>query len=310
MATSASASQDKSPLLSAARAAATEQRVRRLLSAILFGALIAIVSFILDIYLTRGGISLPDTSLNNLLVGFLAGLLAYTWTTAAAEKHQGELTIEKLKHEAVLRERNRIAQDIHDTVSQGLAGIVYQLEAAEDFSAESPGGTKHLERARELARDTLKELRQAVWNLRADALQRESFAGAIVFLAKRLTEGTPVRVDFSIRGFPRHLPPEIEEGLLRIVQEAFANIIKHSKASKARIEMALSDGQIQLCVEDDGCGFAPRDSSVRNGFGLTSMRERAQALGGLWWVYSQPRHGTQVQSIMPLDPAVNGGTHP
>jgi signal transduction histidine kinase len=283
---------------------------KRALLAMAFGGFIFAVSYALDYYLASHGTAPSATLLDNFLVSFLAGLLAYTWTTAAAETHQDELSVEKLKHEAVLQERNRIAQDIHDTVSQGLAGIVYQLEAAEDFSAESPGGTKHLERARELARETLKELRQAVWNLRPDALQQESFAGAIVFLAKRLTEGTPVRVDFSIRGFPRHLPPETERGLLRIVQEAFANIIKHSKASNARIEMALTDGQIQLCVEDDGCGFAPMDSSVRNGFGLTSMRERAQALGGFWWVYSQPRHGTQIQSIVPLGRAVNGGTHP
>jgi signal transduction histidine kinase len=308
MAIPASASREKFPLVSSSLTK-TMGRKRALL-AVALGGFIFVVSYALDYYLASHGTAPSATLLDNFLVSFLAGLLAYTWTTATAEKHQDELSIEKLKHEAVLRERNRIAQDIHDTVSQGLAGIVYQLEAAEDFSTENSEAANNLERARGLARETLKELRQAVWNLRPDALQQESFAGAIVFLAKRLTEGTPVRVDFSIHGFPRHLPLEIEEGLLRIVQEAFANIIKHSKASKARIEMALTDGQIQLCVEDDGCGFAPRDTSVVDGFGLTSMRERAQALGGLWWVYSQPRHGTQVQTIVPLRQPVNGGTHP
>jgi two-component system, NarL family, sensor kinase len=166
-----------------------------------------------------------------------------------------------------------------------------------------------LERARGLARETLKELRQAVWNLRPDALQQGSFAGAVVHLTKQLTEGTPIRLDFSFRGFPPHLPPETEEGLLRIVQEAFANVLKHSGASKVRVEMALTDGQIQLCVEDDGCGFAPGEVPVHDGFGLTSMRERAQVLGGLWWVYSQPRHGTQIQSIVPIRWESHKGTH-
>lgn len=288
---------------------AVRQRAKRLLLALAFGALIFVVSYVLDIYMTRHGISIAGTLLDNLLVALLAGLLSFAWATVTAEKYQTELSIEKLKHDAVVQERNRIAQDIHDTVSQGLAAIAYQLEAAKDAFVERPEAAKHLEQAQGLARETLKELRRAVWNLRPDALEQESFASAVVFLAKHLTEGTPIQVDFSIHGFPRHLSPEIEEGLLRIVQEAFANIMKHSKANKARVEMALTDGQIQLCVEDDGCGFAPEEISVRKGFGLTSMRERTQALGGLWWIYSQPARGTQIQTVVPLRQRAGKGDH-
>lgn len=299
---------DPSAIASSQRAA-VRHRNKRVFWALAFGGLIFVVSYSLDLYLNLHGVSLAGTLVDNVLVALLAGLLSFAWATATSEKHQSELSIEKLKHDAVVQERNRIAQDIHDTVSQGLAGIVYQLEAARDFNVERPEAAKHLEQAQGLARETLKELRRAVWNLRPDAVRQESFTAAVVFLAKHLTEGTPIQVDFSIHGFPRHISPEIEEGLLRIVHEAFANIMKHSKANKARVEMALTDGQIQLCVEDDGCGFAPEEVSVRRGFGLTSMRERTQALGGLWWVYSQPKRGTQVQSVIPLQQDAGEGDH-
>jgi signal transduction histidine kinase len=131
-------SQDKSSQGPSARAAVMGVRAKRVLSATAFGAFILLVSYYLDVYLTRLGISLSATLLDNFLVSLLAGLLAFAWATAAAEKHQSELSLEKLKHEAVLRERNRIAQDIHDTVSQGLAGLSTSLKPPRIFSPKGP----------------------------------------------------------------------------------------------------------------------------------------------------------------------------
>ncbi|MGB7284786.1 MAG: sensor histidine kinase [Candidatus Acidiferrum sp.] len=274
---------------------------KRLFIGLLFGASISLVGWAVDIYFGRIGISADDIFLNDFLLGIIAALLAYAWVTLQAERHLREQTRQGIKQEAVLEERNRMAREFHDTVAQRLAGIVLQLEASEDFlSGVHPAAQKCLLQAAALAREGLAEAREAVWNLRPKALRGNNLPGAIARLAKNLTEGTPIRVAFAFGGSAREVPGNIEKDVLRIGQEALNNVVKHAQASKVNVNLTLTEEQLQLEVEDDGLGFATEIRSVDARFGLTSMHERAKALGGTCQIYSQPGQGTKVQTVVPV----------
>jgi signal transduction histidine kinase len=212
------------------------------------------------------------------------------------------------KQSAVLHERNRMAQEIHDTLAQGLAGIVVQLEAAEDVLSGSPDDARaHIGRARTLARESLGEARRSVWALRPQALESGDLATALRHFAGQLTTGTPIIVEFSQRGTPCRLSPEAEFHLLRIGQEALTNAVKHAQAGKIRIELVHDAQGVQLSVQDDGRGFGPRQQSSNRGFGIISMNERAERVGAQLTIFSEPGLGTRVVAMFPTRADGSGG---
>ena len=101
----------------------------------------------------------------------------------------------------------------------------------------------------------------------------------------------------------RPLPPEIEKVLLRISQEALSNVVKHAQAREVQVELILDSQRARLCVKDDGLGFEPQEDG--GSFGLTSMQDRAKALGGVWTIRSEPGRGTEVQASIPIPPTIN-----
>jgi signal transduction histidine kinase len=208
---------------------------------------------------------------------------------------------ERGQQSAVLEERNRMAQEIHDTLAQGFTGIVVHLEVAEDaLAGDSDEARAHLRRAQDLARQSLAEARRSMWALRPHALEASDLAGALKNLADRLIAGTPIQVKFSVRGVSRPLPVKVEANLLRIGQEALTNVLKHAHAKEVRIELSFDGEAISLGVSDDGVGFNPSLRVAKAGFGLVGMRERAQGIGGELTLTSQPGHGTQVLVAVPL----------
>ena len=216
---------------------------------------------------------------------------------------------ERGQQSAVLEERNRMAQEIHDTLAQGFTGIVVHLEVAEDaLSGDSEEARTHLRRAQDLARQSLAEARRSVWALRPHALEATDLAGALKSLADQLTAGTPLQVKFSIRGTTRPLPAKVESNLLRIGQEAVTNVLKHARAKEVRIELAFDGEAICVGVSDDGVGFDPSLKAADAGFGLVGMRERAHGMGGKLTLISQPGRGTQVLVAVPLPTQESGVT--
>ncbi len=192
---------------------------------------------------------------------------------------------------AILRERNRMAREIHDTLAQGFTGIVIQLEAAEDTLTEAPPTARdHLSRARALARESLAEARRSVWALRAEN-QLDLFT-TLRRQAASLTAGTKIIVHVTQDGVPRPLPENLEQSMLRIGQESLTNALRHGKASQVWIRLSFASESVELKVEDDGIGFDPATST--NGFGLTGMRERAEELGGTLQIAAVPGRGTTV----------------
>lgn len=203
----------------------------------------------------------------------------------------------------VLEERARLAREIHDTLAQGFVGISSQLDAVAMSmpSQESPART-YLELARRMARHSLTEARRSVMDLRSSTLEGQDLAQAIESGTKQLTAGTGVDISVEVSGPVKELPPEMEQHLLRIAQEAVTNVLKHGQASRIWVKLHLEARRLFLKIADDGRGFDQHDVFLSRGghFGLLGMRERAERLGGEFKLASHPGEGTQVEVTVPL----------
>lgn len=187
---------------------------------------------------------------------------------------------EQQQQSVVLEERNRMAREIHDTLAQGFTGITIQLEAAEDALADAPQRAQfHLARARELARYSLNEARRSVQALRPELLVHRDLAGAMAQVVAEITAGGAADVRFHVSGEPCPLPPDVEDQLLRIGQEAMANALKHGQPRRVDTTLAFDDDAVRLCVKDDGRGFDVQRMGDSHGMGLRGMSERAERVG-------------------------------
>lgn len=220
-----------------------------------------------------------------------------------------EITARKeseVQFKAVLTERTRLAQELHDTVEQTLTGIALQLNAASKLHGRNPENSlHHLELARSLMSKSQVEIRQSVWDLRSRANEKFDLPTALAEGARQITYGTKVQVHLVTKGEPQFLPEIVEENLLRIGQEALANIIKHSGAANAHIELQFERRQVSLQVLDDGVGF-DREKAAGPGeghFGLLGMSERSKRLGGRFILSSKPGEGALVRVEIPLNPS-------
>jgi signal transduction histidine kinase len=206
------------------------------------------------------------------------------------------------KEAAVLMERTRIGQEIHDGLAQAFTGILLQLGAVEEFPSCRKRGSElavTLSRIRELARDGLAEARRSVMALRLDQTRRAGLELALRQLAERSTVPGGVTCTFEGGGITTGLKPEHEHELLRIAQEALSNAVRHARPRAVTITMSEESGHWTLAVADDGVGMEQSpELSARQGFGLASMRQRASAIGGDWRIESQAGRGTRVSVRM------------
>ena len=200
---------------------------------------------------------------------------------------------------ATMRERNRMARELHDTLAQGFTGILLQLEAVDSALSTSGVDTarERIELARTLARDSLAEARRSVWSLRPQALEHQDLPAAVRdtvrALIRTLDDGPAVR--FRTVGEARPLRPELETDLLRVAQEAVTNASRHAGARNVALELRYDPAAVELRVDDDGHGFPVGQPTVRadgGGFGLTAMRERIERHGGELGVHSTAGVGT------------------
>ena len=219
-----------------------------------------------------------------------------------------EMTARKeseLQFKAVLTERTRLAQELHDTLEQSLTGIGLQLAAAGKLSLSQPDAAiHHLELARNLITQTQVEVRRSIWDLRSRELEQFDLPSALLRSARQITEGTNTQVEVETKGQVQGLSEIVEENLLRIGQEALTNVVKHSGASLVKIELEFGPQGVVLQVSDNGCGFNLEDGvhSKANRFGLLGMSERAKRLNGRIVLTSSPGGGTTVQVEIPSSP--------
>jgi signal transduction histidine kinase len=205
------------------------------------------------------------------------------------------------RHAAVLSERNRISQEIHDGLAQAFVGILMQLSAAEGCPGEGPLAAI-LVRIRDLAREGLAEARRSVLALQPGEPRAGGLALALRQLAERSTIIGRLQCDFEGAWPPGRVAPEQEHELLRIAQEAVSNAVRHAQPRRVQIALSVAADHLQLSVTDDGRGMHELpEIYAQQGFGLTNMRERAQAIGGEWQLYSRPGEGTRITVRVPKD---------
>ncbi|MFC3503010.1 sensor histidine kinase [Micromonospora krabiensis] len=206
----------------------------------------------------------------------------------------------------VTDERQRMAREIHDTLAQGLTGIITQLEAAGQARDRRADWQRHVDRAITLARESLSEARRSVRAVRPEALESARLPDALAELAGRWSTMNEVRAEVSVTGDARPLHPEIEVTLLRAAQEALANVGRHAKASRVGLTLSYMEDVVTLDVRDDGAGFDPGDLPAPRrpdgGYGLTVMRQRVTRVGGELAVESEPGGGTAVSASVPALP--------
>ncbi|MBB2947021.1 signal transduction histidine kinase [Actinoplanes lutulentus] len=200
----------------------------------------------------------------------------------------------------ILQERQRMAREIHDTVAQGLTGIIAQMRAAEQRHEVPQEWRRPFDAVTRLARESLTEARRSVDALRPETLATVRLTGALSEAAERWSalHGLPVTV--TTTGTPRPVAPDAEFALLRTAQEALANIAKHAEATRAGVTLSYLGDEVALDVLDDGSGFAVGGRS--EGHGLTIMRQRVEEHGGTLRIESEPGAGTGISARIPLLP--------
>ncbi len=202
-----------------------------------------------------------------------------------------------IENQATLQERNRIAREIHDSVGHALTAQSIQLEnvavwLSEDFNRAQ----QHLQKARGLGKEALQNVRQSVATMRQPPLQGQSFNDAIKKLVQEFERNTGIHATMQIQAM-QGLPADIAIALYRIVQEAMTNIAKHSQATHVSLTLSENARELELIIEDNGQGFDPTQNTT--GFGLQSMRERTEALGGLFYLSSHPEEGCRLRVNVP-----------
>ncbi|HEY2084364.1 MAG TPA: histidine kinase [Verrucomicrobiae bacterium] len=210
----------------------------------------------------------------------------------------------QLQFRAVLAERTRLAQELHDTLEQTLTGIALQMDAASKSLARAPADTdRFLEMARNMVAQGQVEVRRSVWDLRSRALEQFNLPSAMHTSAKEVTNGTGTHVAVEARGLVRPLPEIVEENLLRIAQESVTNVVKHSGATTAKVMIEYAANSVRLEIEDNGKGFstANHPGPAEGHFGLLGIRERATRLRGTVSFHSTPGKGTLVQVDVPVE---------
>lgn len=222
---------------------------------------------------------------------------------ARVQKQTSEL-LEQSRETAIIEERARVARDIHDTLAQGLTGIVVQLGAAQRAMQVSPEqAAPHMQLAQDMARQALAEARRSIWNLRSPNLERGELGDALSGLAQRASNDT-IQVKFETRGDEWDLNTEVESALLRVAQEALVNTGKHANATQVTVLLEYLLDAVRLTIHDNGKGLddhALNDANAvkhaTSGFGLMGMRERIAQWGGHLELSNQD--GAHVEATIP-----------
>ncbi|WP_127480096.1 sensor histidine kinase [Nocardioides pantholopis] len=195
----------------------------------------------------------------------------------------------------VQEERQRLSREIHDTIAQSLAAVLAQLQAA----AQDPDPRPRIARATELARAALAEARRSVMDLAPVPLTEAALPEALDGIVRGWAADHAARTDLVVTGDVRPLHPEVEATVLRVTQEALANVARHSGAARVGVTLSYDGEEVVLDVRDDGVGFDPEQPAGGSSFGLRGMRARAERLAGTLGVESRPGTGTAVSVRLP-----------
>lgn len=228
---------------------------------------------------------------------------------AEAHKKLAESVVQE-QELAVLRERTRLAREMHDTLGHALVLVSVKLEAAQRLRERDPQRCEQeLETTKDIVRETMKELRASIAHLRSPALEREPACRAISRYAREMAKRVGLHVSYDLHPDIEGLSEQIEETLWRVGQEALTNVEKHAHANNVVIHISRQDGTVLMRIEDDGVGLPwehcqeHQDGSVTSPeghYGLRGMAERVENLSGRFSLRSNREHGTVVEVELPL----------
>jgi signal transduction histidine kinase len=207
---------------------------------------------------------------------------------------------EQTRELSILSERNRLALELHDAVSQRLFGLVLEAESAETLlDRDAATAREQVAKLKALAQEAREELRSLVFELRPPDLERDGLCGALRKHVELVQRSQPVEVALELdAGLDR--APARDRELLRVAQEAIHNSLRHARAEHLAVRLRREDGRLVLEIEDDGVGFDPAAGGLRaTHLGLTSMEERARRVGGRLEIHSAPGAGTRVRLEAP-----------
>lgn len=229
------------------------------------------------------------------------GQLAYNLNQMAQEL---ESLLDTRRELVQIEERNRMARDLHDSVKQQAFAASAQISAARKFLARNPNkALENIKQAERLTNALRKELTNMIQELRAPALEGKGLATALQDYGHSWSRQNEIELDIRLQG-ERPLPLDIEQTVFRIVQEALANVARHSNADKVEIELVYTSMELTCMIRDNGRGFDPTQASL--GFGIRSMQERAKSLGSQLNLESAPGEGTIITFALKLN---NGLSH-
>ena len=238
---------------------------------------------------------LPITSKDEI------GALSHALNTMAKELREHE---ESLKGTATIEERERLAQELHDSIAQDLALIHLKLAEVESgiHSTGNPAAEETVREVRKIAGDSYENVRQAIFGLRTTAAKNLPFVAALREYLREFSQRIHIPIDLRIQDSEiKGLSPLAEIQLIRIIHEALSNVFKHAQATTSNVEFQRDGHLLRVTVEDDGRGFAAGQiADPKFHFGLQTMKERAEALGGRCMIDSAPGKGTRVVVLFPF----------
>lgn len=232
-------------------------------------------------------------------------LVNTAWANVQLENHLfvgigQDISDRKRAEEAsILDERNRMAREIHDVLAQAFTGILLHVGTAIELIIKKPAKAEaHLETVDELARTGLAEARRSVTALRPKVLEEGNLFDALKRLTNQMKLSTNTHLTCEIIGTAYSLPPNVENHLLRIGQEALTNAMKYAHASQINVELICEESQCLLRIKDNGQGFDIDRVSSSKGFGLLGMSERVEQIGGELVIQSHPGQGTEIVVVV------------
>jgi signal transduction histidine kinase len=200
-----------------------------------------------------------------------------------------------LENLTVSRERNRMSRELHDTVVHTLSGLSVQLETTKAYLDVDPDtARKLLDHSLEATRSGLQETRRAIKALRASSLEDLGLIRAIRDIVNTAAQRGQFAVEISLPAKEFYLPPDVEQCIYRITQEAVENVVHHANAQHLHVALEIKEKDVELFIRDDGIGFNPDLNFPSGHFGVTGIRERAQMVGGDLKITSEPGWGTAI----------------
>lgn len=202
-------------------------------------------------------------------------------------------------------ERKRVAREIHDGPAQSIANVVFRAEYAERLmETDARSAKEELKNLKTQVRHTLHDIRKIIFDLRPMTLDDLGLIPTLRRFTDKYIESTDIKVDLMVIGSERRLPQSVEVTVFRIIQEALNNVHKHSKSRNAKIKIEFQHGHLNFVIEDYGVGFnldkVMETSSERESYGLLSLTERADLIGGQLRIITAPGEGTKILAKIPF----------